>query len=138
MKQRINENVCIGTSDVSFKNLLGLKPKLLWTNPNPTSSFQPKDITVSNMNDYDVLGIWYKNSATATKIFEFRGIKSTGIEISFSTTNTNGTALSYQRGIDYVNATTLRVNGCRREYIGYTNENLIPIYIVGYKLGLFD
>lgn len=134
-KIKMNDEIYVGNSNVQVKNLLG---KLLWTNPNPSSEFEKTKITIKNLIDYDVLEIWYKTHTHSTGIVSRKIITKCGGELFKGTTDTSGNAIFYQRAIEYIDENTIQINNCRVENVGYYPSHLIPVYIVGYKTGLFS
>lgn len=123
--------------------------KILWANPNPTSAFTPQIITL-NSNDYDVLEIFFKvsTSATSTKSYSTRFLKGYGTQLINVINLNEGVSQptgARSRDVDYVNDTKLhfknglvRDNGTQTSVPDVRNDILIPLYIVGYKTGLFD
>ena len=115
-------------------NIMG---KILWNNPNPTSSFISQDITLQN-SDIDMIQIIFYQ---ASNILRFQ---STGlIPIGESHLSTMFNAKSYIRTFRIAN-NVLTFDDCNT-YNSYNsttatvnNNALIPIYIIGYKTGLFN
>jgi hypothetical protein len=133
---KINEDLIIGNTSTSLVDLYtqtnNLKGKILWTNPNPLNEFAAQTITL-NSDDYDVIEVFYcSNVLSSAKTYEFkRSLKGYNITLSTIVNNVN----TY-RTITYNNAKSLTVN------IGYSNaeeqaRRCIPVYIIGYKTGLF-
>ena len=118
-----------------------LNGKLLWANPNPTSSFAPQTITL-NSDDYDVYEVFYKVESSSSSIKSEKSIKGYGCWLEQSRAESSGGSTCRMRNITYTNATTLVVD------IGWSStgtsnrtqldSSLIPIYIIGYKTGLFN
>ena len=121
-----------------MQNILGrnfqLKGKLLWTNPNPIATFPQQDITLSS-SDYDMLEIFYKSSGRNSYCFSQKTLKG----LSTVITNVSPTQSPYvqRRYVDYINDTKYNVKSVEGAY-GGDNINLVPIYVVGYKTGLFE
>ena len=113
-----------------LNNLIG---SILWTNSNPTSDFAPQDITLSS-NDYDILE-WYFNgnvqSSTAIPCDSNRSIKGYGARLNSIVSN-NMTYREIARNSD----TSFTVGA---GYLGdeIQNRRCVPLYVVGYKTGLF-
>ena len=102
---------------------------ILWTNPNPTRSFTTQDITL-NSDDYDVLEIIYmtfntNNQASSVKIL--KGY-STRVTTSLSSGNVYTREYTYNSDTSYTIGSTS----------GGNDSNLYPLYIIGYKTGLFS
>ena len=116
---------------------------ILWTNPNPTSNFSAQDITLSS-DDYDCIEIVYEFTRNAG----YRQIISTG-KIPYSTNGGFMQAVTYGgdkgvivgvRNISFTNKTTISIQNCNRYWTIGTeigNDFCIPLYIIGYKTGLF-
>lgn len=134
-KIKMNDEVYIGNSNVQVRDLLGT---LLWTNSNSKNEFEKTKITIKNVVDYDVLEIWYKAHTGSIGIMSRKIITKCGGELFKGTTDTSGNAIFYQRAIEYIDENTIQINNCRVENVGYYPSLLIPVYIVGYKTGLFS
>lgn len=117
IKSAVNDN------DNNITNITGT---ILWTNSNPTA------ITTLTINlsssDYDVLEIFYKHFANDDYILSQRTLKGAGTIILTQTGD--GTIL--RRTIIQTDDTTLSVGSTTG------NDALIPIYVIGYKTGLFN
>ena len=135
---KINDKL---TKDIRdrISNITG---KILWTNPNPTSGFESQTITL-NSDDYDMLEVIYyiwkdDKSIHSTKALKGKKINLSGV-IDFSST----TMYYAVRNLSYVNDTTLKAENCRAirsttSTVEPTNTAcMIPIYIIGYKTGIF-
>ena len=114
---------------------------ILWTNPNPTSSFSAQTITL-NSSDYDMYEIVYtsENSGGFSSIYNMtKSIKGYGTVLQ--AVNATGSATPIRvRTVTYVSDTKLSFS------VGYTgagyplgtdNSKCIPLYVIGYKTGLF-
>ena len=123
------------TDSYSCNYVNGSVGKILWTNSSPNSNFEEQTITLSSA-DYDFYEIYCTyNSTTASQYANgFRTIKGKGLIIS---ENGYGTDLSIRRKIDYTDATHLLISPA---YGGVNIDNgyLVPIYVIGYKTGVFD
>ena len=107
-----------------------LNPKLLWTNPSPTSEFGAQTINV-NLSDYDLIEIMFFNGTSNTRIYHSRTITGLGGSISNNETGyrffeTTNTSVSFGNCYQAASSGTI------------TNGVLIPAYIIGYKTGLFN
>ena len=112
-----------------------IKGEILWTNPNPTSDFGSQDITLNSSN-YDVYELYYKNSKSETRLISTKSIKGYG----FVCFGLNGAQQgnTYIRDISYVNDTKLNIGRCANPGVSHVNDYCVPIYIIGYKTGLFN
>lgn len=99
---------------------------LLWTNPDSTKAMGATSITLSS-SDYDILEIFYKHFTSDSYILSQRTIKGAG---TILLTNVAG-SLS-RRQITQTDDTTLSVQA------GDNTSAMIPVYIVGYKNGIFS
>ena len=107
----------------------GLNGKILWTNPNPTSSFASQTITLSS-DDYDMLEIIYMTFNTNNQVSSVKILK--GYNTRVITSLSNGTV--YTRDYTYNSDTSYTIGNTTSG----NDSNLYPIYIIGYKTGLFS
>lgn len=135
-KIKMNDEVYIGNSNVQFKDLLGT---LLWTNPNPSSEFAGQVINIDNLNEYDVIEIFYRcwgpgDSLASTKFID-EGVMMSAFAYSLSVIRmasrkvrrtTSGLSFEASKFIKGWATAEQDTNTC------------IPVYIVGYKTGLFS
>ncbi len=120
----------VNNNSTILQNTLG---QILWTNENPTSSFAGQTINLSeSLANYNCYEIIFKQSKTNERYF------STGkIPVG------HGTILSYITSNNTYRATGSTVSGStitfENAYVGSTanNDNVIPVYVVGYKSGVF-
>lgn len=113
--------------------------KILWTNPNPTSTFDSQSITLSS-DDYDCYEIIYQFSQMNVMLFNTGKIpKGNNINIFFVLNNSTNTHLHTNRLIRYENDTTLYAENCYSSTDNNaTNNRCTPLYVIGYKTGLFE
>ena len=125
----------VNTNDTLRQGITGT---ILWTNPSPTSSFTTQNIALSS-SDYDILEIIFKSANNQTNCSSFKILKGLGglmISTSINFTSNN----IYIRGLTRNSDTSYTVSS------GYTlgtskvqNDAVcIPVYVVGYKTGLFS
>lgn len=119
----------------------GQTGKILWTNPNPTSNFSGTIITL-NSSDYDMYEIIYSSEAGTLNntLKSTKSIKGYGTIMEI--TNPSGSVTPIRaRNVTYDTDTRLMISD------GYTNNvyplstdnsKCIPLYIIGYKTGLFS
>lgn len=113
--------------------------KILWTNESPTSNMTTRNITLSS-GDYDVLEIFYKSAYNQNTIKTVKMLKNyntimTSYSVNFSSTS------YFMRAINYVDATTLTIgSGYSLNPTSKTQNDgtCIPLYVIGYKTGLFS
>lgn len=129
IKSVVNDNADL------LSNITGT---ILWTNPNPTSTFDSQSITLSN-SDYDCYEIIYQFSQLNAMLFNTGKIpKGNNINIFFAFNNGTDTHLHTNRLIRYENDTTLYAENCYSSADNNTTNNrCIPLYVIGYKTGLF-
>lgn len=121
-------------------NLSQLRTKILWTNPNPTSSFASQNIVLSS-GDYDYLLLFYKvsydSNAVISKIFP----KGYGTELDISEVfNGDYVSVNRCRVITCNSDTSLTIGNCQTGVLKngggterYLTDNamLVPIQIIG-------
>jgi hypothetical protein len=125
IKSVVNNNASELNNLLSL-NLQGLKGTVLWTNPSPASSFGAQNITLSS-SDYDMLEIFYLLFNSANVMNSTRIIK--GYSGRILTYASSGISM---RQLTYSNDTTYAV--------GEDSDNNvrgIPLYVIGYKTGVF-
>ena len=110
---------------------------ILWTNSSPTSNYGANDVTITNLSDYDIIKIIFKRSTSSSIQFEVNLYLYEAITNSVATF-LDGTT-QYLRGIS-ANKTTNKVSFERSQIpnVGFHDDTNIPIYIIGYKTGLFN
>ena len=111
------------------EEFIKVKGKILWTNPNSTTAISSStNITLSN-DDYDELEIFYRLTTSKNIILSTKVIK--GWDSRLIAIKQEGTGL--YRELIYNNDTSYTLN------IGSADSvQCIPLYIVGYKTGLFS
>lgn len=129
IKSVVNQN------DTLLSNITG---NILWTNPNPTSDFSSQTITLSS-DDYDVLEFFYGYDTSGVRVVSERTIKGNGVQ--FDVYSTVVPTRAWRRKAEFVSNTSYSVGNCTRMEYNQTayNENgyCVPLYVVGYKTGLF-
>lgn len=120
----------------------GLNGKILWTNPNPTSAFASQTVTLSS-DDYDIYEIVYVSETTGTLNRLLKTVKSLkGYDTILEITNPLGSTSPIRaRNVTYVTDTSLTFSDgyAKNTYPLLTDNNkCIPLYIIGYKTGLFS
>ena len=133
INEKLNKDI-LDLITQNTKNINGLKAKLLWTNPNPQSTFNEQDVTL-NSDDYDILEVFYNyNTGNNNYIQSARTFKGKGCILS---TIGYGAPNRNRRKFDYINDTKLHFYNANTE-TSYDGDYLVPVYIVGYKTGLFN
>lgn len=136
IKTEVNDN---------YSKITGVQGTILWTNPNPTSNFGSQTITLSS-GDYDVLEFYIASDANKIYMFIEKTLKGSGISPTYIV-DINAGYNQYtgfvQRNIKYSTDTTYSIANCleRRQAAQLTpsvnNSYMIPLYVIGYKTGLF-
>lgn len=111
--------------------------KVLWVNDSPSSAFPVQTITL-NSDDYDVLDIYYSDTANSTTtIFCVSATKGYNADL-MRTGGTHHTGTIIVRIMEYVNDTTLKFQSCYSSGSGdaAVNSTNVPIKIVGRKLAV--
>lgn len=115
--------------------LKGIQGIVLWANPNPSSVIASSiNITLSS-DDYDVLECYYKASNDGSDMESTKIIK--GMNFNLSATGYQGAGL--RRRITYNSDTSYTIGLYNGETLtdSGTGKYIIPIYLIGYKTGLF-
>ena len=127
------------TDSYSCNYVNGLNGIILWTNPNPTSDFSSQTITLSS-DDYDVLEFFYEYDTSGVRVVSERTIKGNGVQ--FDVYSTVVPTRAWRRRAEFVSNTSYSIGNCTRMEYNQTsyNENgfCVPLYVIGYKTGLFD
>jgi hypothetical protein len=119
-----------------------MRGKILWTNSSTTSSFAPQTISLTN-NDCDMIEIFYyahvnQQQLNSTKI----PLGETGLLQTIFQYSNKGFIGS--RPVKYTNTSEIEIYDCYSTVVNDTlSRNLsntwtIPLYIIGYKTGLFN
>ena len=125
--------------------ITNIKGAVLWTNPTPNLSFANQTITLSS-SDYDTLEIFYRSTPSFSNYRgSIRMLKGGSGEITLSDTGTfDGTLQNciILRSFSYSSDTQYNVSKAQYRY-GTTGsyevtDILVPLYVVGYKTGLFS
>ena len=119
-----------------------IKGQILWTNPDPTQNISADyEINLSSA-DYDLIEVIYQYSTSGTQQNSSRAVKGKPINLQAYSIGSNMTILV--RRMDYINDTKYKLTACSlHQVIGNTvttnnTSGAIPLYIVGYKTGLFS
>lgn len=119
-----------------------IRGTILWTNPDPTQNISADyEINLSSA-DYDLIEVIYQYSTSGTQQNSSRAVKGKPINLQAYSIGSNMTILV--RRMDYINDTKYKLTACSlHQVIGNTvttnnTSGAIPLYIVGYKTGLFS
>lgn len=113
----------------------GLAGKILWTNPNPTIAFESQTINLSS-DDYDFYEIIITPTINTVDNYVevVKGLKGKGTYLKYFTSDGN----IYRRKVDYVDDIKLTIENPTTSNGTLDNINIIPLYVIGYKTGLFN
>lgn len=137
--QATNQSPSVHASKEYINNIRG---NILWQNPSPSSSFSSQEITLES-NDYDMLELIWKSSASENFLHSCKIPKGYGVRMSDGYTSNFAKVGFTSRTMEYVNDTTYSFSVAGRAITSqntYSEENTacVPLYIIGYKTGLFD
>lgn len=106
-----------------------MQTKVLWTNPNPTSSFAGQEVTVEDMTNYDYILAFCNTNATSSNAYlSYIMPKGKGCYFSWGYNNT-----THGRECNYISSTKIQFsNGVTSS--SQDNNQCIPLQIIGIKL----
>jgi hypothetical protein len=115
---------------------------ILWSNPNPTSSFGNVTITLSS-DDYDMLEIYYYDYTGTARVMSERLYKGHNSNLT-ALFLFNGNFYMGARAVEYTSDTQYLFGNARKiidsgtvvSGVPTANEWLVPQYVIGYKTGL--
>lgn len=128
----VENNVIKSYVDTNFQ----AKGKILWTNPNPNNVIQNATNITFSSSDYDVIEVFYKTANDGSDLETAKTIK--GYNLNMSASGYQGAGL--RRRLTYNNDTSWTIGVYNGETLSDsgTGKYIIPIYIIGYKTGLFS
>lgn len=132
-------NVEDKTTNAPSVNLAeGLRGKILWANPNPTSEMPGGYIADLSSGDYDEYEVIYRAGILNNYLKTVKSLKGYGTILthSYSSSLTN-----LSRTWEFVNDTQMYSGDPKivnSSGVTINNTQLIPLYIIGYKTGLFN
>lgn len=137
-------NSTLTTTNTKVANITG---SILWSNPNASVSFSDQNVTLSS-DDYDMIEIIFTQGTSRTKNYSMRLLKGEGTQLTNIVGLNDGVSQpigARQREVTYVNDTTLHFgkglvhdNSTQQVTPDVRNDVVIPLYIIGYKLGIFS
>lgn len=139
IKSVVNNNASeISTNTQDIANITGT---ILWTNSSPTSNFTAQDINLSS-SDYDVLEVYYTIGANTTDMMSQKVIKGYGTLLQCNIIANNNIYHRY-RTFSRTNDTKYAVGSGYQQTTNsgtasQADSAICPIYVVGYKTGLFS
>jgi hypothetical protein len=136
------------TVSESFAALESLRPKILWTNADPSSKFESQTITIDNLSNYNRLDISYYGNRSdkdlITHIIYFDDTGTTFLhraDIGYADSD-GDSIVTHSREIT-ISENTITFSDCTTKFwkggvVKYNqtrNQNQVPIKIIGYKIG---
>lgn len=123
---QLDDNYLLDSGSVAFKRekLKDVLGKTLWTNSNPNSPISVATNISLNSSNYDLLEIVWRLSTENNLMISNRFLRGYGTRLYFGTSYRNIT-----RNSDTSYTIQTSSDG--------SHQNGIPLYIIGYKTGLF-
>ena len=122
----------------------GVIGKILWTNESPSSNIENGTQITLSSDDYDMLEIYYKYTTGNSNMWSKKILKGFSCYLDIALpyyTSANYTANEY-RTFTRNSDTQYTLSDAKITYSGSTNitrtDYIIPLYIIGYKTGLFS
>lgn len=120
----------------AVKNYINSRAQILWTNPNPTQEISEITNISLASSDYDMIEIYYVQETNKQDLmYSIKILKGKSTRMRISTTDGD----NIYRGITYISDTSYRID------LPYSDVSLpniyslvIPVYIIGYKTGMFN
>lgn len=114
---------------------------ILWENPNPSSNFSAQNITLSS-DDYDILEIFYSNAPGTNYIYSSRIYKGKSTFLTVNHIGGGNTVYHRWRTFNYSDDTTYSISTGTQQGTNSSSSDssisyIIPLYVIGYKTGLF-
>ena len=115
------------------------KPVVLWTNSNPSTTFNAQDINISNLSDFNYYEVSYKIHASQLNYYQTTGKIPRGINtcIGGGYARPNNTPRFYSRYVEYSSTKLTFGNGYYSlnftDNSNTANDILVPYQIIGYK-----
>lgn len=118
------------------KNYINSRAQILWANPNPTQEISETTNISLASSDYDMIEIYYVQETNKQDLmYSIKILKGKSTRMRISTTD----GANIYRGITYISDTSYRID------LPYSDASLpniyalaIPVYIIGYKTGMFN
>lgn len=140
LKAGINTNETnLNTLNTKVTNITG---QILWTNSDPSGDFASQTISLSS-SDYDVLGIYYYDYKVSKNMQYTQCLKGASFTLN-SQLFVSGNYFIVSRVFSRTSDTSFTVDNAvgtsasAPSTTALHNDQVIPVYIVGYKTGLFN
>lgn len=122
-----------------------IRGTILWTNSDPTSAINVDTQINLSSSDYDFLKIIFKRTTNQNVIYTYETLRGSVIELFCNSTSGDSAPWVRSRILQYVNDSTYTMK-TSESYLQFCNSSsrsnektgCIPLYIVGYKTGLFS
>lgn len=122
-----------------------IRGTILWTNSDPTSAINADTQINLSSSDYDFLKIIFKRTTNQNVIYTYETLRGSVIELFCNSTSGDSAPWVRSRILQYVNDSTYTMK-TSESYLQFCNSSsrsnektgCIPLYIVGYKTGLFS
>ena len=135
---QVNGDIIIADTDgENGVNVRGYLGEIKWTNTSPSSSFPSQQITLSDDN-YDFLD-WYFLDSSRMFVFYTRTLKGYGGQAEYH--STSAWDRLWTRRINYNSDTKYTLDNSVKWSTNSAvaeNNQLIPLYVIGYKTDLFN
>lgn len=134
IKSVVNNNATETSKNIT--NILNLKGQILWTNPNPGSAISSATTITLSSSDYDVIEVFYlqATSSSGGTLYTNRFLKGYSTRMRIHTVD----GVNVYRTLTYSSATSYIIQTTTADGTVTSPQILaIPLYIVGYKTGLF-
>lgn len=135
IKSVVNNNATeTNTNTTNISNITG---QILWTNPNPGSAISSATTITLSSSDYDVIEVFYlqATSSSGGTLYTNRFLKGYSTRMRIHTVD----GVNVYRTLTYSSATSYIIQTTTADGTVTSPQILaIPLYIVGYKTGLFN
>lgn len=119
-----------------------IRGTILWANPNSAENISANYEMNLSSDNYDLIEVIYQYSTSGVQQTSSKAVKGTPISLQAYSIGSNMTILV--RRMDYVNDTKYKLSACSLHQVTGNNVNtentsgIIPLYVIGYKTGLFN
>ena len=135
IKSVVNNNATeTNTNTTNISNITG---QILWTNPNPSSAISSATTITLSSSDYDVIEVFYlqATSSSGGTLYTNRFLKGYSTRMRIHTID----GVNVYRTLTYSSDTSYIIQTTTADGTVTSPQILaIPLYIVGYKTGLFN
>lgn len=135
IKSVVNNNATETSSNTT--NISNITGQILWTNPNPNTAISSATTITLSSSDYDVIEVFYlqATSSSGGTLYTNRFLKGYSTRMRIHTIDGVNVyrTLTYSSDTSYIIQTTTADSSVTSPQI-----LAIPLYIVGYKTGLFN